>query len=76
MMQVKVRAILPRPGTVWLGLGLAEDGSTITWAGDWRAMVELRRALILGAPDVVADVPDWAVVGCEGPGESGPEGGE
>jgi hypothetical protein len=69
MMQVTVRAILPRPGTLWLGLGLAEDGSTITWAGDWRAMAEIRHALILGEMDVIADVPDWAVVGYVPPDE-------
>jgi hypothetical protein len=76
MMRVKVRAITPTAGTLWFGIGLAEDGSTITWAGDWRAMAEIRHALIFGEADVIADVPDWAVIGHEGPDEAGPEGGE
>jgi hypothetical protein len=66
-MQVLVTEVFPHPGgTVWVAEGISQDGRTVQFAGDWRPMRDLYLAVHEdGRDDVVADVPDWAVLGGE-----------
>lgn len=60
-MQVQVQQVIP-DGSVALGRGTdLETGDYVLFGGDWRPMRDIQAALEESS-DVVADVPDWAVL--------------
>lgn len=63
MTTVEVIAVSYSGGTVAEGMGIdMEDGSAVRFAGDWRPMSEIGRALMEGEEPILADVPDWAIL--------------
>jgi len=78
-MQVQVEQVFPEPNaTVWQAWGTAEDGTLVRFGGDWRPMRDVWVAVDayrqdLAQPEgseerenaqpVIAEVPDWAVIG-------------
>lgn len=63
-MQVQVLFVYPAPGqTVWTADGVdVESGEPVSFAGDWRPMSELAAVVANSEDDVLAEVPDWAVL--------------
>lgn len=59
-MMVRVLSVEPQ-GTVAIGRGEDMDGQPVVFGGDWRPMSDIAAALEAGE-DVVAEVPDWAVL--------------
>lgn len=43
------------------GIGLDDDGHLIEFLGDWRALAELRDALV-GPEAVYVEADDWAII--------------
>jgi hypothetical protein len=58
------RVIVPPMSTVGLGFGTTDDGTVgVIFAGDHRLMRELGDAIVAGETPIVADVPEWAILG-------------
>lgn len=65
MPDVKVeRVVIPPMSTVGLGFGTTDDGTVaVIFAGDHRLMRDLGEAIANGFEPIVADVPEWAILG-------------
>lgn len=63
-MIVIITSIRPNTGeTVTVAEGVREDGSPVTFAGDWRPMRDLARAFAdIGEP-IEVEIEDWQVIG-------------
>lgn len=58
------RVFIPQNSTVGLGFGTTDDGTVeVIFAGDHRLMEHLREAVAAGFEPIVADVPEWAILG-------------
>lgn len=65
MPDIKVeRVAIPPMSTVGLGFGTTDDGTVaVIFAGDHRLMREIGEAIAAGEEPIVADVPEWAILG-------------
>lgn len=65
-LRIDVTAVEPSRDSVWLAEGVDPDGRVVSFAGDWRAMLDLAEALEADG-SAVASVERWQVTAVRSP---------